>query len=129
MPAAASFALDSDLFNKDLYISILSLWLPTYPTPTSQFNQEDVVRWFALSPAFDEQVRNLGGKAISSIGVDHLTLPPFESPEADQSHCDEIARPFISHLDQISVDESSDRPGSGVPASARAALGLTILLD
>jgi uncharacterized protein (DUF924 family) len=122
--ASANFDLDPALFNHDFYTQILHFWLPTYPKPSSQFTQADVVRWFAPSVDTDEKVRSLAGSAISSIGPDHLTLPPFESHETDRALYDEIAAPFIPQL-----FTSSDENTGAIPANAPAALALSILLD
>jgi uncharacterized protein (DUF924 family) len=120
---STKFALDPTLFNHDFYTQILRFWLPTYPKPSSQFTQADVLRWFAPSADTDEEVRTLAGSAISSIGPDHLTLPPFVSLEADRALYDEIAAPFMPQITTSEEDTSS------VPASTLAALALSILLD
>lgn len=112
MAPLSKFTLDPTLFNPSFYTSILRFWLSTYPTPSSNFTQSDILRWFAPSTTTDEQVRTLAGNAISSLSPEHLTLPAFESLEADRELYSEIAAPFIPHL-----------------LDATNALALAILLD
>ncbi|KAL9616509.1 MAG: hypothetical protein Q9160_008625 [Pyrenula sp. 1 TL-2023] len=125
MSSPSEFTLDPSLFNQDLYVSILRLWLPTYPNPSSQFTQNDLIRWFTLSKYLDDQIRNLAGNALASLSPDHLALPPFTTLEADQELYDEIAAPFTS---QLSVSEDTTTT-DGIPAAAHAALALAVLLD
>jgi uncharacterized protein (DUF924 family) len=120
---STKFALDPTLFNHDFYTQILRFWLPTYPTHSSQFTQADVLRWFTSTADTDEEVRTLAGSAISSLGPDHLALPPFVSLEADKALYNEIAAPFIPQL------KSSEEDTGAIPANAHAALALSILLD
>ncbi|KAL9096864.1 MAG: hypothetical protein Q9165_000828 [Trypethelium subeluteriae] len=125
--SSAKFSLDSSLFTQDLYVSILRLWLPNYPNPSSQFAQANVLRWFAPSATTDGQVHTLAAKTISSIGPEHLTLPPFTSIEDDRELYDEIAAPFIPHLRRSSGGTAATV--EDVSADAHAALALSILLD
>lgn len=124
MPPSNKFTLDSGLFNHDFYTSILRFWLPTYPKPSSQFTQADVLRWFGSSITIDEQVRTLAESAVLSIGPDSLILPPFTSLEADRELYDELAAPFIPHL-----RSSSDEVIGTIPTNVHSALALSILLD
>ena len=126
MASLSKFTLNPSLFNQGLYASILRLWLPTYPHPTSQVSQSDVKRWFTNSATLDDQVRALAGNAVSSIGPEHLTLPSFTSIEADRELYDELAAPFVAQLSRSSTGETL---AEGMPADANAALALSIMLD
>ncbi|KUJ09388.1 uncharacterized protein LY89DRAFT_788258 [Mollisia scopiformis] len=123
MPPPVTFILDPELFNPGFYASILRFWLPTYPKPSSQFTQSDVLRWFGSSSSTDEQVCTLAGRALSSTGPENLILPPFTSFEGDRTLYDEIAAPFIRHL------HSSNEDSGTIPNNAHSALALSILLD
>ncbi|KAL9109089.1 MAG: hypothetical protein Q9227_006180 [Pyrenula ochraceoflavens] len=138
MPTSTEFVLDPSLFNQDVYASTLRLWLPSYPDQSSKWTQEDLKRWFAPSSTTDEQVRALAGDALDSISPAHLTLPPFESLEADKHLYAKIAAPFIPELAnqppssdfEVAATTASAGPGKPtITASAHAALALSILLD
>lgn len=108
------FKLNPSFFHPELYKSILKFWLPTFPEQSSQFSQPDVQRWFAQSDTVDTEIQTLAGAALSSIGPEHLMLPPFTDYNSDRQNANNIAAPFISHLESSNL---------------HTALALVILLD
>lgn len=128
MSPSVKFGLNPALFNPKFYASILRFWLPSYPKPTSQFTQADLLRWFGSSATTDEEVRAIAGEAISFLSPENLPLPPFVSFEADRAIYDKIAAPFIPHLSN-SPNESTITKGIRTHTNAHSALALTILLD
>ncbi|KAI9689640.1 MAG: hypothetical protein M1820_010138 [Bogoriella megaspora] len=127
MPSSAEFTLDPTLFNQGFYTSVLRLWLSSYPEPSSNFSEADVLRWFAPSATVDEQVHTLAASAINSLGPDHLNLPQFTSIEADRELYNEIAAPFVPEF--CPSGQNGTPTVDDLTADAHAALALSILLD
>ena len=140
MSSLATFTLDPLLFNSGLYTSVLRMWLPTYPKPSSSFTQADVTRWFSTSTTFDAECATVAGRALASIGPEKLILPSFTSLEADRALYSELSLPFLSQLESSSQtgENTTSTNSSAVSASASAsasastpytALALSLLLD
>ena len=132
MSSPARFTLDPTLFNQSLYTSVLRFWFPTYPESNSSSIEADMLHWFGSSASMDSQCRALAGRALDSIGPEHLRLPPFTSFSADHDLYDSFAQPFIGQINSASAEGD----GSGVAAaaatsqpSAHIALALALLLD
>ena len=67
----------------------------------------------------DDEVRELFGSAISSIGPERLTLPKFESYAIEGDNAESLARPFVGEIEQA---------GDG-KAQADRLLAMILLLD
>ena len=132
MSSPARFTLDPSLFNQSLYISVLRLWFPTYPEPSSSSTEADMLHWFAPPASMDSDCRALAGRALDSIGPDHLRLPPFTSFSADHDLYNSFAEPFIGQINSASAEGDGSAvvatAGTAQPSS-HIALALAILLD
>ena len=123
-----AFRLDPNLFNPQLYASVLKYWFGELPPSATAPLPENMSRWFgvgadaAAKAQVDGDCRAAYGAALASIGPDRFRLPAFVSVDADRAHYADMAHPFVGQS-----EPGQDDADGGDPAAN--ALGLTILLD
>jgi uncharacterized protein (DUF924 family) len=109
--AYSTFTLDKSSFNQTLYASVRDLWFSGVPANATNVGQDAMQRWFGMGDqaqkdAFDEECRNIAGRALESIGPKHLHLPEFVSYEEDARQAREIAGPFLGEIEDMQKEEA-----------------------
>ncbi|QIW99658.1 hypothetical protein AMS68_005176 [Peltaster fructicola] len=121
-----NFTLDRSIFNRELYTRINDLWFADIANDASAGSVPALKKWFGMGSeaektAFDDQCSTVARKALDSISPQKLTLPPFESHEADEQIATSLSGPLLQEVKQ--AQEQSEKDG------ADTLLALTLLLD
>lgn len=121
-----NFTLDRNIFNNDLYARLRSFWFQDLPEDAVIPKFATMRRWYGMGSdeekaSMDAECNIHAGDALAAIGPEKLSLPPFQSHEAEARNASVLSAPLLAEVTRAQ--------GKGEKEAAEVLLSLVLLLD